>query len=136
MPIKIVPPKDRTQKQAVRAYCVNPQCWEDDSGGRFEFTVEHGEIACPKCGANEPPMVGLLVLVHMLLPDQKGPIRGSGGLRYKLGCEQARAYLATETNLEAATGDIQAANCPGCLKAAEALGIEISGKQLGSGHFN
>lgn len=130
MPLRVTPPADRTCKQPVRAYCANPQCWEMAERGRFEFEVEHGEVTCPKCGANEPPMIGLLVLVHLLLPDPRGPINGAGGIRYRIACDEHRAYLATTTNKEAATGAVEAANCGQCLKVASKLGVAVSGRQL------
>lgn len=68
-------------------------------------------------------MVGLLVLTHLLIRDPNGPIKGHLG-RFKLACNTKRAYLATITNLEAATGDPSIANCPGCLAAAQKLGIK------------
>lgn len=108
-------PHDRTTKQPVRGYCYNPECREDSRDERYEFTVEQDCFACPKCGGDTPPRVGLLVLVHLLIEDAKGPIVGALGLRYRLGCDERRAYLATVTNLEAATGLVSAANCPGCL---------------------
>ncbi len=40
-----------------------------------------------------------------------------GGLRYQLACCESRPYLATLTNEEAATDQLIATNCPGCLKA-------------------
>ena len=76
-------------------------------------------------------MVGALVLTHLLLPDPKGPVNGSGGLRYRMACDSARAYLATTTNMEAATDDRAIANCPGCLQAADKLGVKKPlGKKL------
>jgi hypothetical protein len=48
----------------------------------------------------------------------KGPIIGDGGLRYRIACDQSRAYLATVTNLEAATDNPKIVNCPGCRKEA------------------
>lgn len=117
-------PRDRTTRQPARGYCLNPECLEDSAAGRFEFDVQDDRFACPKCGARDTPMVGLLVLTHLLIRDPEGPIRGAMG-RFKLACHHSRAYLATLTNLEAATGDPRIANCPGCLAAARKLGIKI-----------
>ena len=113
---KIIIPGDRTTKQPARGYCLNPECRETSDASRFEFEVTNGEVVCPKCGANEAPTVGLLVLIHLLVPDKNGPIKGMNG-RYRLACDSKRAYLATGTNQEAATGDVRHANCPGCLEA-------------------
>jgi hypothetical protein len=126
MPGGIPIPKDRTTQQRPRAYCMNPQC-RDVSDEEFHFNVENDHFACPKCGNNQPPGVGLLVLTHLLVPDRKGPIVGENGSRWRLGCEQKRAYLATVTNLEAATGDPAVANCTGCLAEAARLGITQAG---------
>ena len=114
---------DRTTKQMARGFCRNPEC-QDKPGEQFEFDVEHDHFACPKCGADRPPMIGLLTLTHLLLRNEQGPILGTGGLRYALGCDSKRAYLATHSNNEAATGDIEVANCPGCLARAESLGLK------------
>jgi hypothetical protein len=113
----IVLPQDRTQRQPARCYCYNPECKPVDAD-RYEFETEHDYFECPKCGANEPPMVGTLVLIHLLKRNRMGPIKGDGGLRYSIACDEKRAYLATRTNLEAVTTVPSVSNCPGCLKAA------------------
>lgn len=117
-------PEDRTHKQPVRAFCCNPQCLDASNQGRFEFDTEHSPIVCPKCGANEAPYVGLLALVHFLHRAENGPVTGAGGLRYQIGCDQKRAYLATLTNQEAMSGELRMVNCPGCLKAAQEKGFD------------
>jgi len=113
----IIIPSDRTTKQQSRGYCMNPECLESSEDKRFEFDVDNDKFACPKCSQNTPPGVGLLVLTHLLIADPKGPIMGKLQ-RFSLACNQKRAYLATITNLEAATGDPMIANCPGCLAEA------------------
>lgn len=131
---KILIPGDRTQKQPVRAFCGNPECREQ-SDQRFEFDAQHEAIECPKCGANQSPMVGLVALIHFLHRQKGGPIVGSGGLRYALACDSNRAYLATATNQEAASGDLSVANCPGCLQAAvEKQLIPIQGAAVRPGN--
>ena len=114
----ILIPNDRTTKQQPRGYCVNPDCLEVSDATRFEFDVNNNRFCCPKCGNDRSPGVGLLVLTHLLIRDSKGPIIGDMGLRYRLACHADRAYLATVTNLEAATGDVGVCNCPGCLQVA------------------
>lgn len=120
MTASVLIPNDRTQKQPVKAFCRNVECLEASNRRRFEFDVnpDHGEVTCPKCGATEAPMIGVLSLVHFLHRNPKGPIVGMGGIRYQLSCSDSRGYLATLTNDEAATDQLQAVNCPGCLKAA------------------
>lgn len=115
---KIIIPGERTQKQPVTAFCRNPQCLPDSGAKRFEFEVTHADVACPKCGATEAPMIGLLSLIHFLYRNPKGKILGQGGIRYQLACDDSRGYLATLGNDEAATDQLIAVNCPGCLKAA------------------
>lgn len=112
-------PEDRTNKQPVRAICRNPECLEHSSDPHFEFTAEHSQIVCPKCAANRSPMVGMLVLIHYLYRDRDGCIDGEGGLTYSLACDTKRAYMATVTNQEAATGEFSAVNCPGCIEAVK-----------------
>jgi hypothetical protein len=132
-PNKVIIPGDRSQKQPVRAFCLNVQCLEASDRKRFEFDVEHADVACPKCGATESPMIGMMTLIHLLVKNPKGPIVGKGGIRYSMGCEAERPYLATLTNDEAATDQPEAANCPGCLKVAQerkltsAQGLAVTG---------
>lgn len=126
----IIIPGDRSVKQQSFGVCMNPACREVSTDERFTFPVEHDHFACPKCGANKSPTVNLLALIHFLIPDRQGPIEGMGGLRYRLGCDEKRAYLATTTNQEAATGELAAANCVGCLAEAKKLNITQSGHAL------
>lgn len=118
----IAVPQDRTLSQPVVGFCRNPLCIEK-AGQEFRFKVEHDRFACPKCGADRAPMVGALVLTHLIIPAVGGPINGRGGTTHRLACDSTRAYLATATNLEAATDNAQVANCPGCLAEAEKLGM-------------
>ena len=120
----IIVPNDRITTQPARGYCRNPPC--RDRGELFTFQVNHDGFACPKCGADAPPMVGLFALTHLLIPQMGGPIRGLGGRCYRLACDGQRDYLATLTNQEAASGDPSVVDCPGCLAEAERLGIKHS----------
>lgn len=122
IPSAIVMPNDRSTKQPARGFCRNPKCREQN-GEDFTFPIEHAHVSCPKCGANSSPIVGVFVLTHLLIPVENGPLGGVGGIRYALACDAKRAYLATTTNLEAASGDIEAVNCPQCIANAEKLGI-------------
>lgn len=126
----IIIPEDRCGKQPSFGVCMNPACREKNTDERFIFPVEHDHFACPKCGANKGPMAGLLAQIHLLIPDRHGPIEGVGGLRYRLACNSTRAYLATHTNQEAATGELAAANCPGCLAEADKLKIKRVGHAM------
>jgi hypothetical protein len=133
----IIIPTDRTTKQQPRGYCLNPECLESSDQERFEFDVDHDRFACPKCGANSSPMAGLLVLTHLLMRDHKGPLIGAGGLKYRVACDDTRAYLATVTNQEAASGDVTAVNCPGCLiRHAEMKLPTVAGMSLSAQHNN
>lgn len=105
---------DQTTKQPVIWRCPNPECRESNLANYYEFESDYPE--CPKCKLG-PPAVRKRVLIHILVRDPKGPIAGQYGLRYRLACDPKRWQLATPTNGEAATGDIAAANCPGCLAA-------------------
>lgn len=113
-------PNDRTTKQPVKAFCRNPACREK-SGELFTFYVRNDRFCCPKCKADRSPIVGLWSLTHLLLPHPLGPIRGNGGKRFVIACDNKRAYLATATNQESATGDPEVANCPGCLECAKQI---------------
>lgn len=124
--MRIVMPSDRTTKIPAQGFCRNPQCQEKE-GELFEFAIEHAHVECPKCKANKSPMVGIYTLTHFLVQVEGGPIRGAGGVSYALACDQQRAYLATVTNLEAASGDITCVNCPQCIENAEKLGIRKPG---------
>lgn len=130
----IIIPGDRTTKQPARGFCYNPACRELSTDERFEFTVDHDRFACPKCGASGPPLAGLLVLIHLLVPHKAGHLIGTGGVRYMLACDETRAYVATVTNQEAGSGDLAAVNCPGCLAAAQGnvrSGFDLLSKDKG-----
>lgn len=118
----IIIPADRTTKQQPRGYCLNPACRERSTDQRYEFAVDHDHFGCPKCGETQSPGVGLLTLTHLVLRDPRGPIEGALA-RFRLACDERRAYLATATNLEAATGEPKIANCPQCLAVAQQLGL-------------
>lgn len=70
-------------------------------------------------------MVGVYVLTHLLIPVKGAPLRGESGISYALACDDQRAYLATATNLEAASGNVNVVNCPICLENARKLGIKM-----------
>lgn len=126
--------KGRSEKQPRRWCCCNPTCWEE--GQRFEFEGEKDQ--CPKCKASGYPFVLMLCLIHMLVPDDAGPIQ-SMGRRVRLACDplRRREHLATKTNNEAATGEPGAVNCPGCRKEIEKQKIIVapSGQVLVAGSF-
>jgi len=122
----IIMPNDRSTKHPAKGYCRNPACQvEGQREELFTFPIEHAHVACPKCGATMAPMVGVYVLTHLLLRIKGGPIRGASGLQYALACDSERAMLATATNLEAASGDVNVVNCPICLENARKLGIKL-----------
>lgn len=117
---------DRTTKQPLTWFCINPQC--ADRGKRHEW--EGSKPVCPKCSSEGPPCVQLRTLIHLLLPEPKGLIPGQYG-RYRIACDATRDYLATNTNNEQATGDVNIVNCPGCLKAAGHSGIvDVLGRSI------
>lgn len=120
-------PEDRTQKQPVSCFCRNPDCVEIPGGMFFVFQHEHSHVECPKCGATEAPMVGVFVITHYMakLP-KRGQIVGVGGLRYTVACDEKRNYLATATNMEAASDQIEAVTCPGCLEAIRTKKVDTS----------
>ena len=119
-------PDDRSTKHPARGYCRNKLCQEPDQREElFTFPIEHAHVCCPKCKATMSPVVGVYVLTHLLLQVDGGPIRGAGGIGYALACDSKRAYLATSTNMEAASGDPNVVNCPHCLENARKLGIKL-----------
>lgn len=118
-------PSDRTQMQPVRCFCRNQECYSPPQE-RFEFEIEHGDVVCPKCGANQSPMVGTLAIVHFMVRDNMGPLSGCGGLRYRLACEPNRHYIATNTNQEAGTGDLHVVSCIRCLAVAREQKLSAS----------
>jgi len=126
----IIIPYDRTQLQQPVGYCVNPACVPKGKT-RFEFPVDHSNFSCPKCGGDKPPAVGLLVLTHFLTKNPQGKIV-SLGISYSLACDESRAYMATVSNLEAASGDPEAVNCEGCLKKINDMGLLNHGWQFKS----
>lgn len=119
-------PNDRSTKHPAKGFCRNEKCQEQGQREElFTFPIEHAHVECPKCGATMSPVVGIYVLTHLLLQIKGGPIRGAGGISYALACDSQRAYLATVSNLEGASGDINVINCPICLDNAAKLGIKL-----------
>lgn len=111
---KIIHP-DQTTKQPVVWRCPNPEC-RDSSLDRY-FDFESDQPKCPKCSAG-PPVVSKRALIHLLVRDPQGKIVGEYQRRYKLACDASRSFIATQTNGEAGTDQVAAANCPGCLAEA------------------
>lgn len=104
----------QTTKQPVVFCCQNPDCKENKFAIKlFEFESEYPE--CPKCGSTAPT-VYKRTLIHLLVKDRMGPIRGQYG-RWKLACDAKREILATPDNGESATDQLPSVNCPGCLEA-------------------
>jgi len=126
----IVIPGDRSVKQPSFGVCINLDCREKSTDERFVFQVDDDHFCCPKCGADKPPIAGLLAQIHFLIRDPKGPIEGAGGICYRLACDDKRAYLATHTNQEATTGKLAAANCVNCLAKANRLKLKRSGQDM------
>lgn len=104
---------DQTIKQPVVWRCSNPYCIPV---GQMWFDFESDYAICPKCTSEGYPNVSKRSLIHLMLRDPKGPIKGVYS-RYRLACDASREQLATPTNGEAATDHFEAANCPGCLMA-------------------
>jgi len=100
----------QTTKQPVIWCCLNQDC--NENGKRFIFESEYD--VCPKCGFTHP-IVYKRSLIHVLVKDKDGPIRGDMGFRYRMLCSPKRTYLSTGKNGEAATVKVDLANCPGCL---------------------
>lgn len=116
----VVIPTERSHKQRNYAFCANPACAETNDAGQkveFRFEIEDTLCPCPKCGANEAPIVGILAKTHLLLQDKAGHIRGAGGIRYRIACDRKneRHYISTASNHELATGERSVANCLDCL---------------------
>jgi len=111
----IVIPDERTTRQRNFAFCSNPECSEH--GMEFRFEIQNDLVPCPKCGACQAPMVGILAKTHLLVRDPMGHIVGQGGLRYRIGCdvENKRHVISTIYNHELATSDRATANCLDCL---------------------
>lgn len=127
---KVFVPNDR--KGQPYGFCVNPECLESGEQ-RFEFPIENGDVVCPKCGADRTPMIGLLVVTHLLVRDKAGPVVGNGGLKFRIACDTTgkRTHLATITNQEAATGDYRSCNCMPCLQAATVRNeLTVSGYEM------
>jgi hypothetical protein len=112
-------PSERSIKQRQYAYCANPQCAV--GGKEFTFEVEHSYFCCPKCGANKPPLVGMLAKIHLMVQDRNGTFEGIGGLRYRIACDTAhqREHVSTLTNHEMGTADRTVCNCQDCLAATD-----------------
>ena len=118
---EIVLHPDQTTKQPVYWACLNPQC-KPPLESYFSFESDYP--ICPKCKSEGAPTVQKRVLIHFLVPDPMGNVKGQFG-RFRMGCDKGRYELATTTNGEAATADVACVNCPGCL--AEIGRLAISG---------
>jgi hypothetical protein len=119
----IVIPEERSHKQRNYAFCANPACAEN--GQEFRFEIEHTLSPCPKCGANKPPLIGMVAKVHLMISDRMGPFEGIGGLRYRIACDTkgTREGVSTVTNHELGTDDRSVCNCIDCLKQADRLNV-------------
>jgi hypothetical protein len=116
-------PAERSIKQRQFAYCTNPECREN--GAEYHWEIKHDWTCCPKCGANQAPMVGILAKIHLMVRDKTGPLQGNGGLRYRLACDtkKNREGISTLTNYEVATDQKEVCNCQDCLIEAMKLNV-------------
>lgn len=123
----IVLPEERSTKQRHYAFCANPACREN--GQEFRFEIDQTLVPCPKCGATQAPMVGMLCKTHLLIRDKSGPFAGSSGLRYRMACDpqRKRHHLSTITNHEAFTDDRSICNCEDCLIEANKVNADAIG---------
>ena len=126
-PTAPTPPQhpDRTQSQPMVWQCSNVGCSEVK--GVFGFDFISDQPKCPKCGAGQTDSPGVVLrsLIHLLVPDKNGPISGQYS-RWRMLCSPKRDTLATPTNYEAATDNIFAVNCEGCLKMGHDLNIKTA----------
>lgn len=125
----------RTQSQPLEWVCTNPECIQTDEERKNHYVRFVSEKPkCPRCTQEGPPVIKLLALVHLLLPDPKGKIQGQYK-RWRIACDKDRDYLALTDNNEAATDVPAAANCPGCIKAApkNVMLVDSLGRQLKAG---
>lgn len=106
---------DQTSKEPVVWRCHNPPCGPLP-GLPMPFDFKSDYPVCPKCGSNGLPNVHKRALIHLLVPDARGPIQGQHS-RLRVACDPTRITLATLTNGEAMTGVIGECNCESCLRA-------------------
>lgn len=111
---------DQTTKQPVVWRCLSDECKTDAPW--FEF--ESDQPRCPKCGSDGAPTVQKRVLIHLAIRNSRGPILGFKGERYAFACDPPRELLATMTNGEAISGQLNVVNCPSCLMAITKLNVK------------
>lgn len=121
-------PEDRTSKQPLQWVCMRPECRNEESGKPYSFFADQPK--CPKCTSFGPPAIQLKALVHLLVPDPAGKIKGMFG-RYSLACDRSRDVIATTTNREGGSDHPDSVNCPGCWEAAKKLRVRKAlGRQV------
>lgn len=77
------------------------------------FIFESDTGVCPRCKKSGPMSVAPLVDVHLLVPDESGPIFGA--VRARVACQPRRDHLAAHGyDTFSATDEFQAVTCPSC----------------------
>lgn len=96
--------------------CYNPACTEDDMPGcAFEADVP----VCPKCKldgrtADGKEAIIPILVIHLIVADKAGPIRGAYGQRFAAVCN--RALKLDRAGKFRATADPAAVTCKACLE--------------------
>lgn len=102
----------------MRYRCYNCKDLRPGRYGEFK-EFEADRPLCPHCGATTPAVVRL-VDVHFMIADRMGNHPGVNGLRFRVGCQPKREYLAaSEQDDFSATGDPTAVTCPSCMGLPE-----------------
>ena len=119
----VVPGGGRQVFEANQQFAAPRRCARQDLNGIVRIQGREGvenrrSGQRPSTRAAENGQQAGVEVRHAAARGEKGKIVGQGGIRYQLACDESRGHLATLGNDEAATDQLIAVNCPGCLKAA------------------
>lgn len=99
--------------------CLSPECRESGDSDKLFYldpSDKSQALCCPECSSSRPAHLIPLQVIHLLLPEKDGPVKGVDH-DYTYCCDEARQ----SKRVKHATGEPEAATCRACLDYYESI---------------